>query len=149
MGMSATDVSSTTPRAKLAWFVLACLLVWPPVQHILHRTYRVSPWKLLGLGVYCRPKLTIELEVRIDGRSEEMRGRGIDAELSRLRQSARTWGVLANPNEVGCALLLLHPDAAQVDITRSERDLSASGWIREDRYTWHVNQRHCAARSAR
>lgn len=149
MGMNAIDVSSTTRRAKLAWFVLACLLAWPPTQHILHRTYRVSPWKLLGLGVYCRPKLTIELEVRIDGHAEDTRGLGIDAPLSRLRQSTRTWGVLANPDEVGCALLQLHPDAAQLDITRRERDLSASGWIRENRYTWHVNLRHCDARRER
>lgn len=148
MELDAIDVSSTKPsaRTKLAWAVLAFLLVWPPVQHMLHRTYRISPWKLLGLGVYCRPKLTLELEVRIDGNIQDMRGVGVDAPLLRLRESTRVWGVLARPEEAGCAILeALHPASGWVAITRSERDLSASGWIREDRYSWHVNQRHCDA----
>ncbi len=146
MELSSTDVSSTraTPRAKLAWAVLTCLLVWPPAQHMLHRAYRISPWKLLGLGVYCRPKLTLALEVRIDGNIQDMRGVGVDASLSRLHDSTRVWGVLARPEEAGCAILeALHPASGWVAITRSERDLTAAGWIREDRYTWHVNHRHC------
>ena len=146
MELSPTDVSPTrqSRRTKLAWTVLAFLLVWPPVQHSLHRAYRISPWKLLGLGVYCRPKLTLELEVRIDGNIQNMRGVGVDAPLLRLRDSTRVWGVLAEPDEAGCAILsALHPASGWVAITRRERDLSASGWIREERYTWHVNQRHC------
>ena len=147
MELKPIDVSSTeprTPRAMLAWVVLALLLLWPPVQHMLHRTYRISPWKYLGLGVYCRPKLAIQLEVRADGQLHEMRGLGIDGPLSRLLASTRAWGVLADPTEAGCAILeALHPTSGSVEITRSERDLSATGWIREERFTWRVTAQHC------
>jgi hypothetical protein len=123
---------------------LAALLLWPPVQHLLHRELRVSAWKLLGLGVYCRPKLTLAIEPTADGAPVDpaaLSPATRDA-LDALAHDTDLLGLLVDPKPAACALAA-ERDAGTVTLTRVEHALGADGVIRRRVHRWTVHRRTC------
>ncbi|HJL18949.1 MAG TPA: hypothetical protein RMH99_25025 [Sandaracinaceae bacterium LLY-WYZ-13_1] len=132
-------------RRAFAAATLLALLVWPPVQHVLHREMRVSSWKLFGLGVYSRPKLTLRFELTADGTPVDLRtlSPASHEALVDLRDRTRDLGLLVDPAPAACTLARAR-DAATVTVTRIEHDLGADGHIRRHVHRWTVNRRACS-----
>ncbi|MCB9625589.1 MAG: hypothetical protein H6723_19905 [Sandaracinus sp.] len=125
---------------------LALLVLWPLTQHVLHRTHAVGAWKLFGLGVYCRPKLPVRLEVEVDGAPWDLRGATSTTHeaLVALRERTRELGTLASATEAGCRVRR-DEAAGEVAIVRVEDRLDGDGRIRTRRDTWRVDAELCAA----
>ena len=131
-------------RRGFMGLTLGFLLLWPPVQHGLHHAFRVSAWRLFGLGVYARPKLDVSLEVHADGEVVELRSITPPAHdaLVRLLDRSRELGTLADPTEAGCRVA--RERAAQtVVIRRFEHDLGADGLVRPHVREWTVRRGAC------
>lgn len=124
---------------------LLFLVLWPLAQHTLHRSHAVGAWKLFGLGVYCRPKLLLRLEVDVDGHPYDLARLHPEthAAFASLRVRTRELGMLASADDAACRLL--HEEGARsVTVRRLQDELDAEGRIRTRRDAWIVADEVCS-----
>ena len=153
---AASDAKSQTsasarahdPRRLRRVFVVLTLVgiaLWPPVQHVLHRTHAVGAWKHFGLGVYCRPKLDQRLELWADGRTIDLRRLRPEthAAFADLRARTRELGMLTSADDAACRLMR-DEDARVVEVRRTQDELGADGRIHTRRDVWRVEDEVCS-----
>ncbi len=154
----ATPRTDASPRAhdprghrlRRAFVVLTLvgLALWPPTQHLLHRTRALGAWKHFGLGVYCRPKLDLRLELAADGRPIDLRRLRPEthAAFADLRARTRELGMLASPDDAACRLM--RDEAARVvEVRRTQDELGADGRVHTRHDVWHVEDEVCSQRA--
>lgn len=141
----ADDPRGRRLRRAFVALTLLGLALWPPAQHTLHRTHAVGAWKLFGLGVYCRPKLDLRLELVADGRSVDLRRLRPEthAAFADLRARTRELGMLTSADDAACRLL--HDEHAEVvEVRRVQDELGADGRVHTRRDVWRVEDEVCS-----
>jgi hypothetical protein len=138
------------PRARrlrrvFVALTLLGLALWPPTQHALHRTHALGAWKHFGLGVYCRPKLDLRLELVAEGRTIDPRRlrRETHAAFADLRARTRELGMLTSADDAACRLMR-DEDARVVEVRRTQDELGADGRIHTRRDVWRVEDEVCS-----
>ena len=103
-------------RLLFAWLVLFAL--WPLVHHGLVRTYDMSPWKLNGWAMYCRPSLPVTMTIALLDGEEEIGVIGDQipeparVEVDRFQDRYPQLGDLAPPDAALEAILTEAPPSA-------------------------------------
>ena len=127
-------------RIRLATALVALILVWPPVQHGLSRTFELDPWSFFGFAMYSVPNF--ETTVRagaLRGEGAEPDWNGIPvASYRHLRDYAlrRTrWGALLPPDRLAAELLERHDDldGVVIRIRRYEIDSETERIVARER----------------
>lgn len=141
------------PRARrlrrvFVAFTLIGLALWPPTQHALHRAHALGAWKHFGLGVYCRPKLDLRLELVADGRVIDLRRLRPEthATFAELRARTRELGMLTSADEAACRLMR-DERARVVEVRRTQDELGPDGRIHTRRDVWRVEDEVCSQRA--
>lgn len=52
---------STSARQRFAAAVLALLVAWPPMHHVLVRRFEMDPWAFFGFAMYAVPNLGLNV----------------------------------------------------------------------------------------
>jgi len=137
-------------RLRRAFVVLTLigLALWPPTQHVLHRAHALGAWKHFGLGVYCRPKLDLRLELVADGRTIDLRRLRPEthAAFAELRARTRELGMLTSADEAACRLMR-DEDAQVVEVRRTQDELGADGRVHPRHDVWRVEDEVCSQRA--
>jgi hypothetical protein len=123
---------SSSLRIGLATLLLALVLVWPPIQHGLARTYDLDAWAFFGWAMYAVPNLRVNVRAaRLEAPAASLR-----APAASLRAPAADASPDWNAISVGSydALrafaerrgrwgALLPPDTLARDLFRAQPDL--------------------------
>lgn len=121
-------------RCRLAVGILAFVLVWPPVHHVLARTLDLDPWSFFGWAMYSVPNLKTAVRAagleslpavapvaQPDWGSIDPRAR---VWLHEYAQRRERWGKLLPPDAVAERIFALQPElpALLVRVRRWEID---------------------------
>jgi hypothetical protein len=98
------------------WIFLALLALWPIVQHVLVRAYRVSRWELGAYGMYARPDIDVRIELDPP----------VEADTTELASRSRMIGELADAEPRAREIMEAHA-LHELTILRTWRSLEADG----------------------
>lgn len=122
--------------------IVIAFALWPAAQIHLTREHWVSPWKLMGFGMYSTipPRHWVKLIEVVEGR--EIMLPGIPAALiehyDRYSTMRASLGSLADPDALGRACLAGRPGASavivEVDVSALDPETARFLVMRRDRY---------------
>lgn len=100
---------------RLASGLLAAVLVWPPVQHVLCRRLELDPWSFFGFAMYAVPNLEVTVRAgALDAPDGEPDWNAIPvssyALLRAYGEERARWGRLLPPDRLARELLARHAD---------------------------------------
>lgn len=129
------------------WLALVVVFaLWPVVQIVLVHTLDVSPWKLMGWGMYSTipPRHLVRMREVVDGHEVRLGGVPIRMadEYRHYAKRRASLGRLADPSELARRYLEARPEASaviiEVDVQRL--DPTSARFLRFRRDTYRIER---------
>ena len=121
----------TRPRVRLATGLLIAVMIWPPVQHVLARTYDLDPWAFFGWAMYAAPNLRVNvLAARLETPSIDANpdwnaiSVGSYGELRSFAIRRAKFGSLLSPDDLARDLFREQPDLPGILIRVTRWEIS-------------------------
>jgi hypothetical protein len=119
---------------QLSRLILLVLALWPPVHHVMVKSYDLNPWKLLGFSMYCLPHVASTFyidETRVPARPISDVSPTLRAAMEDYSSTRNCLGRLAHPRGIARKILQEKPAIEalliQIQVTR----LDASSHVSE------------------
>ena len=125
--------------------LLAVMLLWPLLHHVLVQQVELWPWKFYGWSMYCTETGSHTLVVVEDARGRRVldpfeHGSELERRFRGFRARRNTYGALVAPDELADYILSRRPGVRKVDVFVQHYGLdAASGRLeagRRDHYTY-------------
>ena len=107
---------STRLRTRIAALLLAFVVVWPPAQHVLSRSFDMDPWAFFGFAMYAAPNLRTHVRAGIlDGAQDAEPDwnavpRDVADAIHAYALRRARWGELLPPDGLAAEIFERHPE---------------------------------------